>query len=549
MKGLALVIVLGVVSAIVLGDVVYLHSGKSYEGKVTRRGDKVLVELTYGQIELAAEDVRQIVKMAPRPDAQAPPAPAPEEEESRAFSAGRATLPDTLAFLFMRRLETTTAGVESYEIRREAKRWQDAAHDRLRKGGAGWLSPRDFQSARKAYARHLEDAEELAKQMQRLDEDDPSEQVERRRLATAAAAKTLDAAQSWGDPLLRSFLIGVAYYQGENFGASVTAFRRCAREGPLVAAFHQGHGMALAKVGRPLEAVEAFTRMLRLRPDSAEALELLRNGMQDVPGTETRREAYQQAKELSDQYPAVLERRSRARRDGLRWMLPGDVEQGRYSPLPLPKYDRLVFRQAVGVATGEQSLLLDAGVLEGSAEAFVRVGEDDYVPASAMRRSRSRRGQELPPLRTVSAPDLQFEPASLPSSDDAIERQTVTLSAVGIYAEMGAEIARLDATLHPGDAPGKTRVTPGLPAGDGAAPVLSHSGQLLGFVGGKTDVTVLGGGPDRFIAAGELEPLLERTRRSTRTRSRYGSVRRIGSPRQTEGVVFVVCGIHCETLD
>ena len=76
----------------------------------------------------------------------------------------------------------------------------------------------------------------------------------------------------------------------------------------------------------------------------------------------------------------------------------------------------------------------------------------------------------------------------------------------------------------------------------GKVQAVVESVALLGFLAGKSDPTVDGGGPDRFIPVAQLEPLLKQAQR--KPSGYYGTfgrrARRSAEPKQVQGTVFTV---------
>ena len=208
----------------------------------------------------------------------------------------------------------------------------------------------------------------------------------------------------------------------------------------------------------------------------------------------------------------------------------------REGALPAPDYDRLVFRQAVAVAAAKDVLLVDAAAVRDALAVFVRVDEKTIVPAEAPSTSSfSRHRDRL--LVAVDVPGAEFAPVE-PARTGAAGG---TVHALGILMELGSDVRTGKASL-PAEAGGRCG---GLLPGEGAAPVLDDAGRLAGFLAGKTDVTLEGGGPDRPVPPEELADLLARAARSSRS---SGAASAPASSEPAAGGVLVVYAVAAESL-
>ncbi|MDY6913099.1 MAG: hypothetical protein SVT52_01390, partial [Planctomycetota bacterium] len=316
------------------------------------------------------------------------------------------TRPEPIVFMLMRSLAATPAGTASYELRRQIDRWQSFAHDQKRKVGGNWLSPEDFQRRRRAYAEHLKQVQSLAHNIRRIRGDEPADLAERKQLRGRLNAKLIQAAKTPTDPLLRNFLLAVAQLQTGRAGRAEAAFRQCARQAPTVAGFHQGRALALQQLDRHTDALAECIRVLELRPTSREALYMLQDTMKKVPGSDIRTETYTAAGKLLGRY----ENPKHSKRRGRAWLMPGGDWLVRNEMLPDLPYDRLVFRQALGVPIGKRTLMVDAGLADGAVELLVRIGEKTLVPAYVRRTGSYGRTGKRPVLAFLSVEDIEFTP-------------------------------------------------------------------------------------------------------------------------------------------
>jgi len=149
----ALVLV-GILSLAALGDVVYMKDGRTHEGKVTREGDKVKVELAYHRrIGHCAERVgcqlrdhqpaaTQHVTVTPRGHRSRGPT-------ERVFTSERATLAEGVALMYARNLaampegEMKSTSAASSRVGRRRPRIQAPDCSGV------WITPADFLDRRK----------------------------------------------------------------------------------------------------------------------------------------------------------------------------------------------------------------------------------------------------------------------------------------------------------------------------------------------------------------------------------------------------------------
>jgi len=546
-----IMLVVAVLSGRVWADVVYLRSGKTYEGEAVRKGDTVRIRHAYGVVEVDAAEVIHIERTEPSSKPSSRPAgqPSPQAGGKR-LAIQNATQPEPIIFALMRNLAAMQPGRETHLLRREIERWRIMAHDRKRKVGLEWLGPEDFTRRRQTFLRYLKEAEDLYRLARRSSKRTPKGRAERKRHEARAAARLQQAARVWADPLIRSFLMGIAFHQAGDFRQAQAMFRRCRKSAPLVAAFCQGDGMALLAAKRELDAVAAFSDALRLRPDSREALDALRDAMRQTPGARTKQPQYLAAAELVSTYEDTGQN---YRRRGMSWLMPGKAWYVRDSMLPAPPYDRLVFKQAVGVPVGEGSLLVDESVAKGALEMFVRIDEATVVPGT-IGRSGGYYGRKTTdaPLVVVHVGEVAFTPLKAEADHKFQAAESVTIYALDIYEEMSKEVRPIAGRIVAVEDEGVLKLSGGISAGEGAAPVVTGDGRLAGFLAGKIDVKADGGGQDRFIPLARFESLLERASRKSGGSGAYSlygrRARRTIKRRNVKGDHFVVYGTFAEEL-
>ncbi|HUT60171.1 MAG TPA: hypothetical protein VNA25_20180 [Phycisphaerae bacterium] len=548
MRRIAFCILIPVLSVVAAqADVVYLRNGQKYEGKATTKGDKVLIETRVGTFELDAADVLHIARTPVKPEPSPATSPAGAEPGTgRPISAEQATQPESVIFILMRNLAGTPPGTGSYAIRQQIERWRIAAHDRKRRVGTKWVTPDEFARRRQSYAETLKEAEELLRKVRYSSGHSQKSEAERKRELAPAISKLQAAAGSWPDPLIRNFLSAVAQYQAGNYTQAEALFRRCAEEQPLVAAFRQGRALSLVGADRALPALAELIAAMDLRPDSRELVQSLQECMKKVPGARIKDPLFVRAQEVLSEYPDAD--RTGLATYGVTWLMPGKDWRVRGESLPVPPYDRMVFRQALGVPIAKNTLLLDADVVKNAQELFVQIDSNTFTPALVRRTSMYAR--EAQPLLTVSVRGYEFTP---PPIADANYRPTDNRAlAYGLvtYSEMQVSRRKLFAQLGPRDANGAVTATTTLGPGEAAGPVFAADGTLVGFMAAKTDVGADGGGPDRFIPISKAAAIIKRAASSTSSYySGFGRAKRNFKTRQVAGSLFVVHGIIGEKLE
>lgn len=564
-------------------DVAYMRDGTIHRGKVTRDGNTVRIDMDAGQVVVNAADVLYIATSRPATPATKPAPPAaptappigptsPPPVRTPAakivgdfrpisirFQLSRVTRPESIIFMLMRNLAATPPGDKADDFRKQIAQWQIAAHDRKRKMTGRWYTPGDFVRRRQAYVRRLSEAADFAKRARAVRGDTAKDKSERSLLETECNRRLVEAAKCWPDPLIRYFLTGIAYYRSKSYQQAVGIFRECCEQAPRVAGLHQGYGLALLESNRGTDALAEFIRTLQLQPDSSEALDLLIKGMQKVPGAQTRSVAYIRALKLRKLYDTSGSRRSSYSR-GTKWLMP---EKGRSSygrgwtdrdgTLPMPPYDRLVFRQAVGVPIAKDTLLVDESVVKNALAVFVQINETTIVPVATRRTtyySSYRTKTPRPPLSTLRVEGYTFTPAAGEEPPKPVPKTDVVLYGLGIFEEMGSRVRAIPALIAAVDKDGGVKLTEALSAGDAAGPILSVQGRLLGFLAAKPDAMVADGGPNVLIPYAHIEPLVEKARKPSRSYSGYGRAKRKPTdPVPAPGKYFTVHGIFSETFE
>jgi len=564
------------IAASVLADVVYLRTGVVHEGKVTETDDQVIIETKDGRkITVQADQVVHIERgevdtaevLQPPSESTGLTTSGPETTGPVALlSPEDFTQPESMAFLYMRALAgSATASPE--RMKEMVRRWQNASHDRLRKIGRQWQTPEDIIRHRQRFEEANQNASRLLRKAATQRGTSPKDKAEQAYNRRQGLALLRAAAKSWGDPLLKRFLMGAAELEAAEYGAADALFRQCVATNDLVAAFHQGRGDALLGLDRPLDALACYTKALRLAPDSYYAIVLVQMAMAKVPGHQVQRAEFQEAKDLLEQI--ARQSHGRSYRSHSRygyprgpqgtttkeWLVPGKEIRVSYGGLPELPYDRLVFRQGVAVPVGQDVLMVDAAVLTDAIEVYVLLDANTVVAVDPpSQRSSRRRDEEPPKLAGLRVPGYKFtpvvtvpkkgQPATAPLAAEA------TMWTMPIFCEMGTTPRQ--AVWKPVEArPGEPNFVGCLLPGEGAGFIL-HKGRLVGVLAGKTDVKLDGGGPDTFLSLPMLTDTLEGVWKSApSSSSSHGSSRYSRGPAPAEpeavsGEVFVICAIAGE---
>ena len=551
-----------------IADVVYLKNGKKVKGNATRSGDKVVVQTQNGVREFAADEVLYISKTrtdsdgsgddsggdwektssddssgdsstdADKPDKSADLKPVNSPVRKNKFRITDATQPEPVVFSLMRALEATEVGGASADLKTQIAAWQRKTKDRQRRLESRWAEPKDIVLMRSLYQKRLAEAEEqfdLAGQVGRRDRNHKAKAA---RFRQAGMEKLKLAAAAWADPGLRYWLQGVASHKDEQYGAAQTFFSRAVKENPRVAAFWQGLGMAELAAEEPINATDAFLKMLRFRPEDRMALQMTRDAVKKIPGSALKNEVYLKAREVLEGYDAPEYRR---RRDY--WMLPGKHVSDREENLPTPEYDRLIRRQAVGVALSSGALIVDHSVLKDAAEVFVRIDETTVVPAEMKRVSIFRGRGPSVPLGLITVPGYEFTPAAYSEDADFSVGEVVTAFGLETYEEMGDQAYPIRGRITAVDANGAS-VDVRLAPGDSGSVVLTEDKRVVGFLAGRTDALAKGGGENVFFTAVQAEDILDKAQRSRP--DRYSMIK--GDPVKVDKSTAVVYTLIPETF-
>lgn len=535
--------------SVAAADTVHLRDGRKYVGKVTSKPGKVVVEMKLGTIELNAADVLLIdTGTAVVPDAAAS---LPEEEKSAPVSLGGAvywdssacTLPEAMLFMLARQEQAgfadsppdTTSAVQ-------LNQWRIYAHEGRRKLGSDWLTRPDQRRRRAAYDKALRDADDVIRQAHSVYGQTPADQARRKDLEAKATKAVKDAIALWPDPIIQDFLSGVTDLQAKDFTDAEAHFRRCCQAEPLVAAFHQGRGLALAGLKRPMPVLTEFVAAVALRDDNYELLQTLETAMKDVPGTKTSDAVYLQAQAILDRYePPKNPYRSYG---GTPWMMPGPRSwQWRDDQGFTPPYDRVVTRQTIGVPIADNVLIVDEEAIRSADLLYVEIAPGKVVYAEPMQRGLgSTTAKTTAYLAGIKVTDATFTPVEMDKLADPKKGQELTLKTVNCYRQMGTAIRSPISSV--GEAAERTiELKKSLQPGESMAAAFAGE-DFVGFVSGRTDFEAEDFGNSSLFKAADLAAAIDPIKRSLR----YSSSNRFGRPTlkadapklQAQGKVFLV---------
>jgi len=547
MRNIAICILAGLaMAACVQADTVYMKDGKVYQGQATRKDGKVYVKTTMGGVPVTitvnATDVERIRESEPATK----PAGGPTSAPPISLDTGRTledaiTRPEAMVFLAMQKLAAMSPGMGGYDARQDVKTFQAKAHDGERKADGKWYSPKEVIRAKERYQEFIKDSGDAKNELRRAETGTPSARAEVPRRCRELALFYRKAATAWPNDLLGEFLMGAAQIEGLDFIAAQHSFERCIAAAPRVAAFHHGKALALAGRNQPVASLASAIDAIELQPDSQDALAFLKQSHDATPGNLMADPICVLAKAIMDRYETPSRTSSGFRR-GISWLMPGRSVTASEHSLPSLPMDRLEFRRAVGVPVGKHALLADSAVLDGALEAFVVIDGKTTVPAQVVRTSTYGSSSKVAlPVAVVYVRDVEFTPLPADGKEKPGKNQAVSFYGLAFFEQMGGRIRPVDAIVRGADPNGSAALSAQLIPGEGAGPVISKSGSLLGFLAGRTDPTADGGGSDRFVPVQDLSALIKRAQQSSGTGySSYSRNKRQVAPKPATGQYFTV---------
>jgi hypothetical protein len=544
-RGLWKLLICLALAAPAAGDAVMMKDGAVYRGEVTQQGGKVMIKQGLATIAVDAKDVDKIIKSAAGAEVAPPPTSVPTVSLDMARPTGPEAYirPESHVFLEMREQAALGAGAANFAAGEKIKTWQAKVHDSERRVGARWMSPKDCEHQRDEFKDKLAKASGLASKIRQTGSASSGGKADQAKLRRSLSEEFRLAARLWPDPLLSDFLEALAYLEGQNTAEALRGFRACAVTAPRVAAFRQGQAIALGLRDERMDALAAALEALQLQPDSRDAFDLANETLMTTPGKFTLEPACVLAKSIVDQYDPPA-KGSVIARTGISWLMPGRAWVSRENLLPTPPYERLTFRQAVGIPAGPNALLVDRSAMKDALEVFVAVDAKTLVPAHIVPGGSNVavKGKEPPPVDLIAVEDLTFTPLEEVEEGAAGGGKgvQVTGASVGIFEEMGSELRPLAGTLDAGAGEGDAKLTARLAPGEVTAPVITKDGHLMGFLEGRTDAMADGGGPDRFIPVSLADDLIKRAARPLGSSGGYARVKRKVVAKPAPGQFFLV---------
>jgi hypothetical protein len=545
-RGLWKLLICLALAAPAAGDAVMMKDGTVHRGEVTQQGGKVMIKQGLGVIAVDAKDVDKIIKSA-APAAEVAPAPTPTSAPTVSLDTARPTgpeaytRPESHVFLEMREMASLGAGAASFDAGQKVKTWQTKVHDSERRVGQRWMSPKDCERQRDEYKEKLAKTNVLMTKIRQAGSTTSAGKAEQAKLRRSLSEEFRQAARVWPDTLMSDLLEALAYLEGQNNAMALQGFRLCSTTAPRVAAFRQGMAIALGLREQRMEALTAAMDVLQLQPDSRDAFDLASDTLMSTPGKLMLEPGYVLAKSIIDQYDAPP--KTANVRTGINWMMPGRAWMSRENMLPTPPYDRLAFRQAVGIPVGPNALLVDHSALKDALEVFIALDSKTLVPAHVVPGGASGtvKGKAPPPVDLIAVEDLTFTPLEVEAGAAGGGKGVqVTGATVGVFEEMGSELRPLSGTLEAGVGEGEAKLTVRLSPGEVTAPVISKDGHLVGFLEGRTDAMADGGGPEKFVPVAAADNLIKRASRPLGFSGGYARVKRKAVAKPAPGQFFLV---------
>jgi hypothetical protein len=308
-----------------------------------------------------------------------------------------------------------------------------------------------------------------------------------------------------------------------------------------VAAFHQGYAMSLLGLDRPLDAMDQCLQVLRLQPDSADVVSALCKAMAAVKGNQTTTDVYKQAAKALRDYTDPV---AKAATGTISWAMPGKSVSSKDGSLPVMTFDRLVFRQAIAVPIAEHVLLVDRQLVDRSLEqdlvdVFVRIDDKTIVRGKLSKIVGGTMAAKADsPFAVVTVDDCIFTPVSIDEKIGLATGQSVTIEGLSIFEEMGAKPRTISADVkRVGE--DETGLSNWLAPGEAAGPIFLSENGIVGFVAGKTDVTLESGGPDKIIPIADVAAAAKKSKQYRASFS-SGQVKRKVTPVDVKGNTFIV---------
>ncbi len=163
------------------------------------------------------------------------------------------------------------------------------------------------------------------------------------------------------------------------------------------------------------------------------------------------------------------------------------------------------------------------------------------MPAQVVRYSSYSYGSKIPvPVTLLYVRDVEFTPLPADGKKKPDKNHAVSFHGLNFFEQMGSQVRTVEAMVRDGDRNGAVTLSAELRPGEGAGPVISKSGSLLGVLAGRTDPVVDRGGPGKFVPVGAMESLIKRAQRATSSTSGYGGTKRKVVPKPIAGKYFKI---------
>ena len=532
-------------------DTVVLNDGRRFVGKVTKADGKVRIETAMGPVTVFEA---QVMIITPE-DAPAPPdtpgtgpeaVDAPPPGPQWQWDPEAVTFPEPLLYMTIRQIELLPPEAVDAGIRARRRQWQGYSHERQRKYGMMWLDRDQRERRREAFAERAKEAGDALHKAARARPDDWAERAQQQRLVAQAREALIRTAKTWPDQLIAEFLVAGQELDAGEYMAAERRFLWCIQAEPLVAAFHQGRGMALLGLKNPLKALEEFRTCLKRRDDTFQTLEMLKSALLEVPGHSLRHPGFLAARALLDRYEAP-DRPYRPSTRGTLWLMPGREWASRDGELPTPPYERLICRTALGVPISEDVLVADSDALNGALEVYVQATPSDVVRATPPRSSSSRDAEEVP-LTMIRVHGAKLTPVDLEKAAPLAARQRLTIRAANAYRQMGTTVRQGEVTVASAEAGDVKLNGTGILPGERVGAAFAGE-QFAGFLTARMDPRADNAGTSRFVDpkvladwAAKAKKSLERTSSS---RGRGPVLKEDAARVEAPGKVFLVyilCG-------
>jgi len=376
-KPLLVMLTAALLASAAAGGTVYLRDGRKLVGKVTREGGKVKVEMALGTVVVDESEVIYASEAGPRtrPTAAPPPPEAPAEggpavQPTAEWDIDLVTLPEPALFMTARKLELLAGMAETESIRHELEQWRIFVHDGRRKVGTLWLTRDQQRQRRDRFLEHAREGLDLTRKARYIYGRTAAQETRKKRLYAQAEQTLAKGAQAWPDLLVRDFLLAVLDLRAERYAQAERRFRTCIEREPLIAAFHQGRGLALLRRKQHLRALGEFIVCLQLRDDTYETIKLVQTAMKEVPGGYIKEPLYLKAKELVERY-AKPKYPHRGYRKGVPWLTVTLHAANLYRQMGT----QIRTGEAMVLSAGADGVKLDAGLLPGEPTGVVLAGE------------------------------------------------------------------------------------------------------------------------------------------------------------------------------